>query len=72
MRIGELAKSVDVNVETIRYYQRIGLLKLPDKPYAGMRSYSDQDLQRGVRTRNGILSTLRALSPRGRRCEGTS
>jgi len=46
MRIGELARSVDVSVETIRYYQRIGLLELPDKPYGRMRSYSDQDLQR--------------------------
>ena len=46
MRIGELARSVNVNVETIRYYQRIKLLELPEKPYGGMRSYSDQDLQR--------------------------
>ena len=46
MRIGELAKSVAVNVETVRYYQRIGLLELPEKPYGGMRSYNDDDLQR--------------------------
>jgi MerR family mercuric resistance operon transcriptional regulator len=46
MRIGELARSVDVNVETIRYYQRIGLLTLPKKPYGGMRSYGEEDLQR--------------------------
>jgi len=46
MRIGELARSVDVSVETIRYYQRIGLLELPQKPYGGIRSYSSQDLQR--------------------------
>jgi MerR family mercuric resistance operon transcriptional regulator len=46
MRIGELARSVDVSVETIRYYQRIGLLELPQKPYGGIRSYSIQDLQR--------------------------
>jgi DNA-binding transcriptional MerR regulator len=45
MRIGELAKSVDVNVETIRYYQRIGLLGLPEKPYGGTRFYSGQDLR---------------------------
>jgi MerR family mercuric resistance operon transcriptional regulator len=37
MRIGELARSVDVNVETVRYYQRIGLLELPEKPYGGIR-----------------------------------
>jgi Hg(II)-responsive transcriptional regulator len=46
MRIGELAGSVGVSVETVRYYQRIGLLDLPQKPYGGVRSYSDQDLQR--------------------------
>ena len=46
MRIGELARTVDVNVETIRYYQRIGLLELPEKPNGGMRSYKDEDLQR--------------------------
>ena len=46
MRIGELARSVDVNVETIRYYQRIGLLEVPEKPYGSMRSYNDQDLLR--------------------------
>jgi MerR family transcriptional regulator, mercuric resistance operon regulatory protein len=46
MRIGELARTVDVNVETIRYYQRIGLLELPKKPFGGMRSYNDESLQR--------------------------
>jgi MerR family mercuric resistance operon transcriptional regulator len=46
MRIGELARTVAVNVETIRYYQRIGLLELPEKPYGGTRSYNDEDLQR--------------------------
>ena len=46
MRIGELARSVGVNVETIRYYQRIGLLDVPKKPYGSMRSYNDLDLQR--------------------------
>ena len=46
MRIGELARSVDVNVETIRYYQRIGLLEVPEKPCGSMRSYNDQDLLR--------------------------
>ena len=46
MRIGQLATSVGVNVETIRYYQRIGLLELPPKPYGGVRSYNEDDLRR--------------------------
>jgi MerR family mercuric resistance operon transcriptional regulator len=46
MRIGELARSVGVSVETIQYYQRIGLLEFPQKPYGGTRSYGIEDLQR--------------------------
>ena len=46
MRIGQLARSIGVNIETIRYYQRIGLIDLPAKPYAGYRSYNEHDLQR--------------------------
>jgi MerR family mercuric resistance operon transcriptional regulator len=46
MRIGELARSVGVSIETIRYYQRIGLLEVPQKPYGGTRSYGTEDWQR--------------------------
>ena len=46
MRIGQLAKSVGVNVETVRYYQRIGLIELPRKPYGGSRSYDHDYLRR--------------------------
>src|ERR1700731_4190632 len=46
MRIGELARSVGVSIETIRYYQRIRLLEVPQKPYGGTRSYGTADWQR--------------------------
>ena len=46
MHIGQLARSIGVNVETIRYYQRIGLIDLPAKPHSGYRSYNDRDLRR--------------------------
>ncbi len=39
MTIGALASTADVNVETIRYYQRIGLIDEPAKPTAGYRRY---------------------------------
>lgn len=39
LTIGRLAKLVDVNVETIRYYQRIGLLDEPAAPLKGFRKY---------------------------------
>ncbi len=38
--IGTLAKTAGVNVETIRYYQRIGLINEPEKPAQGYRRYS--------------------------------
>lgn len=46
MRIGELAKSVGVSVETVRYYQRQGLLGTPEKPYGQNRHYSESHLNR--------------------------
>lgn len=39
LTIGKVAKLAEVNVETIRYYQRRGLLAEPDKPYMGYRRY---------------------------------
>ena len=46
LTIGRVAAAAGVNVETIRYYQRIGLLEFPEKPFGGMRSYKEKDLQR--------------------------
>jgi len=39
LMIGKIAKLARVNVETIRYYQRRGLLTEPDKPHMGYRRY---------------------------------
>ncbi len=44
--IGQLAQSAGVNVETVRYYQRIGLLSLPKRNYGSIRRYSADDLKR--------------------------
>lgn len=44
--VGQLAQSVGVNVETIRYYQRIGLLALTERDYGRIRRYSSGDLKR--------------------------
>lgn len=38
--IGQLAKVATVNVETIRYYERRGLIVQPPKPTGGYRTYS--------------------------------
>ncbi len=44
--IGGLAKSAGVGVETVRYYQRRGLLPEPARPPGEVRRYSDDDLRR--------------------------
>jgi MerR family mercuric resistance operon transcriptional regulator len=44
MTIGSLAKAAGVNVETIRYYQRLGLIQEPRKPHKGQRQYSGQTI----------------------------
>jgi len=46
MTIGALAKAANIGVETIRYYQRQGLVAEPDKPYGSIRHYDDQALAR--------------------------
>ena len=45
MKIGELARAGGVNVETIRYYQRRGLLAQPAR-HGGPRRYTRSDLGR--------------------------
>ena len=39
LTIGKLAKQSGVTVETIRHYQRMGLLAEPEKPLRGYRHY---------------------------------
>ena len=46
LTIGVFAKAAGVNVETIRFYQRKGLLLEPDKPYGSIRRYGEADLAR--------------------------
>jgi MerR family transcriptional regulator, mercuric resistance operon regulatory protein len=41
MTIGQLAKAAGVNVETVRYYQRRGLIAEPPKPPGGQRHYAE-------------------------------
>jgi MerR family mercuric resistance operon transcriptional regulator len=43
MTIGKFAAAQGVSVETIRFYQRRGLLTQPERPGSGFREYSDED-----------------------------
>jgi MerR family mercuric resistance operon transcriptional regulator len=46
LTIGQLATAAEVNVETIRYYQRLGLLNEPLKPAGGHRRYPAEQVKR--------------------------
>lgn len=46
LTIGAFAKAAGVNVETIRFYQRKGLLPEPEKPSGGIRRYGEADVFR--------------------------
>ena len=47
MTIGELAKKAGVNAQTIRYYEREGILPEPRRRYdSGYRDYDDEALER--------------------------
>ena len=45
-RIGELASQGSVNLETIRYYEREGLMRPPQRTRPGHRTYAPGDILR--------------------------
>jgi DNA-binding transcriptional MerR regulator len=60
MTIGKLAAAEGVGVETVRFYQRRGLLAQPERRGSGYREYSDADRSRLVfiRRARGLGFTL--------------
>jgi DNA-binding transcriptional MerR regulator len=58
MRIGELAKGLDLNTQTVRYYERIGLLPEPERTDAGYRLYGEEDERRLKFIKNARSSGL--------------
>lgn len=68
MTIAGLAREGDVGVETIRYYQRRGLLDTPDRPInsgsgGGIRRYGPEDVRRlrFIRSAQGAGFTLEQI-----------
>jgi len=60
MTIGKLAAAEGVGVETVRFYQRRGLLAEPERRGSGYREYSDADRSRleFIRRARGLGFTL--------------
>jgi MerR family mercuric resistance operon transcriptional regulator len=46
LTIGHIARSAGVNIETVRYYQRRGLVALPPKRSRGFRYYTPATISR--------------------------
>jgi Hg(II)-responsive transcriptional regulator len=46
MTIGQLAREAGINLETIRYYERRGLIPKPPRNASGYRQYSQEDIAR--------------------------
>ncbi len=46
LTIGRLAEAAGVGIETVRFYQRSGLLPEPERPLSGYREYSQADVRR--------------------------
>jgi MerR family mercuric resistance operon transcriptional regulator len=46
LKFGELAKKGKVNLETIRYYEREGLMRSPQRTSSGHRAYAPADMLR--------------------------
>ena len=46
LTMGQLSKRTGCNIETIRYYERIGLLPAPPRTQGGHRLYGESDLRR--------------------------
>jgi Cd(II)/Pb(II)-responsive transcriptional regulator len=66
MRIGELAKASTVEVQTIRYYEREGLLPAPQRTAGNYRSYGPKHAERlafirRCRSLDMSLSEIRTL-----------
>lgn len=46
LTIGQVARAAGVNLQTVRYYQRCGLIEQPPKPSSGYRCYPRATMDR--------------------------
>ena len=46
MRIGEVAATAGVTVDTVRFYERVGVLPAPARTESGYRDYAPQTVER--------------------------
>jgi DNA-binding transcriptional MerR regulator len=78
MRIGEIAKRAGVTVDTVRFYERVGVLPAPARTESGYRDYEPETVERIQLTRelqgigftlNDAVGALAAHDAGGATCE---
>src|SRR5205814_4292325 len=64
MRVGEVAARAGVNVETIRYYERRGLLPAPERAPSGHRRYDEETVRflRAIKEAQEVGFTLAEIA----------
>lgn len=74
MRIGELARRADVPVDTVRYYERSGILPPALRRQSGYRDYAQADVRRLVFVRRAkqLGFTLSEIQELIKLSEGTN
>jgi DNA-binding transcriptional MerR regulator len=61
LTIGKLASAAEVGIDTVRFYERAGLLKRPQRTPVGYRLYTDSDvtrlrfIRRGMRVKSLVV-----------------
>jgi MerR family mercuric resistance operon transcriptional regulator len=63
LTIGEVAKQANVHVETLRYYERRGLIPKPHRTVSNYRVYSSENLRRVkfIRQAQGLGFSLKEI-----------
>jgi len=78
MRIGSVARQAGVSVDTVRFYERVGVLAAPERTASGYRDYEPaavgrirltRELQAIGFTLNDAVDALRAHDTGGATCE---
>ena len=64
MKVGEIAMRAGVNVETLRYYERRGLLPAPDREPSGHRRYDEETVRflRAIKEAQAVGFTLTEIA----------
>lgn len=64
MKVGEVAARAGVNVETLRYYERRGLLPEPDREPSGHRRYDEETVRflRAIKEAQAVGFTLTEIT----------